>query len=79
MDSLDEAASALRPRLFAIYGTFNSDPTEPILGWGIELPEGGAVFRLIEKDSGVHLSDTAQRVFEAHQVIGDVRLKWLDD
>ncbi|TQJ03916.1 hypothetical protein FB471_3690 [Amycolatopsis cihanbeyliensis] len=74
---LEQVAVHSRPRLFAIYGSYKRDPTEPLLGWGMEFAAGGAVFHALD-DGSTHLSETAQDVLEVQSVIGDVRLTWLD-
>ena len=78
MEILAEAADACRPRLFAIHGLRRGPNRDDILGWGMEFPDDeGAVFTE-PPDGGVHLSDTAQRVFSVLSRTGDVRLTWFD-
>jgi hypothetical protein len=75
---LEEIAVEDRPRLFAIYGTFKRYPDEPLLGWGMELPDGGGALFSLAGHRSVHTADSAERVLALQSVIGDVQLKWLD-
>ncbi|WP_116042889.1 hypothetical protein [Amycolatopsis palatopharyngis] len=75
---LEVAAVEGRPRRFAIYGTLKRYPDEPLLGWGIELPDGGGTLFSWASSRSVHTADSAARVLALQSIIGDVRLKWLD-
>lgn len=77
--AMEEAAVVGKPRVFAIYGTFKREPDEPLLGWGMELPTGGALFRYAGERASTHTADTAERLLEVQSIIGDVQLKWLDE
>ncbi|MDV6011005.1 hypothetical protein [Haloechinothrix sp. LS1_15] len=77
LDELSAIAHEDPPLLFAIYGTYRRDPTIPILGWGIEFPTGGTLYRSAY-DRTIHSSDTAERVLEVQSIIGHVRLTWLN-
>jgi hypothetical protein len=75
---LEEVAVEDRPRLFAIYGTLRRDPAEPLLGWGIELQDGGGTMFSWAGNRSIHTADTAARVLQVQSIIGNVHLKWLD-
>lgn len=77
--AIERAAEYGKPRVFAIYGRYKRRPDEPLLGWGMELPSGGALFRYAGERNGTHTADTAERLLEVQSIIGDVQLKWLDD
>jgi hypothetical protein len=75
-------AEYLRPRLFAIYGTFNAAlgllPERPFLGWGIDFgDEWGAMF-WNPVDHTTHLSGSAEQVLRSHVRTGEAHLVWLD-
>jgi hypothetical protein len=82
MTALAEDASYLRPRLFAIYGVTREieglRPESPFLGWGMELVDGGAIFRE-DDDRCIHISDSAERLLIAFQTHGEAALRWLED
>ncbi|SNR27577.1 hypothetical protein SAMN06265360_10189 [Haloechinothrix alba] len=77
LNELAAIAHEDRPRLFAIYGTYRRDPHAPVLGWGIEFPTGGTLYRSAY-DRAIHSADSAERVLEVHSLIGHVQLAWLD-
>lgn len=78
MEMLEHTAERQRPRMFSIYGTYRSDPTEPVLGWGIEFADGdGSIYRGAGHGS-VHSSGSAEQLRRFFSTIADVELKWLD-
>lgn len=79
MELLAKTAEDRRPRIFCIYGTYRSDPSELILGWGLEFSrDDGAIYRGAG-DRNLHSCGSAEQMFEFHSRIGDVELKWLDE
>lgn len=79
IELLTEAAVLCRPRMFAIHGVRHGDDHQPVLGWGLEFPDGDGAIFTDPVDRSVHQADTAERVLRVLSVIGDVRLTWLDD
>ncbi|QWF80392.1 hypothetical protein HUW46_03813 [Amycolatopsis sp. CA-230715] len=77
LDDLARAAVDNKPRMFSIYGTLRRYPEEPVIGWGMEFPDGdGTIFRFLGS-SGIHTSESPERVFKLQQVIADVDFTWL--
>lgn len=79
MELLARTAEDGRPRVFCIYGTYRNDPSELILGWGLEFSQDdGAIYRGAG-ERNLHSCSTAEQLFAFHSRIGDVELKWLDE
>jgi hypothetical protein len=81
LEALAEEATALQPRLFAVYGLFreisDSTPTAPYLGWGMDFgPDTGALY-WDPNDHSTHHSQSAEQILQFHQHIGTARLVWL--
>ncbi|MFD9891542.1 hypothetical protein ACFWY9_19570 [Amycolatopsis sp. NPDC059027] len=75
---IHDNAVAGKPRLFTVFGTMKRSPDEPLIGWGMQLPDEGGVLFCFFEDSTVHSSDTPERLLEVLRIIGDVDLEWLD-
>jgi len=73
---LADAAVLCQPRLFAIHGLYKRREQGPILGWGMQFPDGGGT---VYTDPATHNASTAENVLMHLRMIGDVELTWLTD
>lgn len=68
-----------KPRMFALHGVLKHYPGQLLVGWGMELPAGGgAVFQWLENRI-IHQAESADRVLQLQQIIGDFELTWVDE
>ena len=75
---IEQLAVEGKPRLFTVFGTTKDYEREPMVGWGMELQDGGGVLFRYLGHSAIHSSDTTDRLMRTQSIIGDVELKWLD-
>src|SRR5579883_1656680 len=80
---LEADAEYFQPRLFAVYGIYkaisSTFPEQPFLGWGVDFGDNNGALFWRPDESSTHHSDSAARVLQFYQRIGDARLKWLDE
>lgn len=76
---LGEAATALAPRLFAIYGTYRDGELDGFVGWGMDFgEENGALFYCPDEEL-TWKSESAEQVQAVRQLTCDAHLHWLTD
>jgi hypothetical protein len=68
----------LRPRVFALHGVPHNLDSPDILGWGMELPNGGRTIFAELASSSVHVSDSAEQLRLCMSAIANVELTWLN-
>ena len=76
---IEELALAGKPRLFTVFGTATSFDDAPLIGWGMELRDGGGALFRYSGHRSIHSSDTAEGLLRVQRRIGDVELRWLDN
>ncbi len=69
----------LRPRVFALHGIPHNLASPDILGWGMELPNGGRTIFAELAGSSIHVSDSAEQLRQTMSVIATVELTWLNE
>lgn len=75
--ALADAAVVCQPRLFAIHGLYKRREQGPILGWGMEFPDGQGAVYTDPTTRATHNGSTAQNVLLHLRIVGEVELIWL--
>lgn len=76
---IEKLAVEGKPRLFTVFGIANCFDDAPLIGWGMELRNGGGALFRYSGHHSIHSSDTAEGLLRVQRRIGDVELRWLDN
>lgn len=72
--ALAHCAQAAKPRLFALYGAYDSGT--PVLGWGMQCADVGAVY-YEPHNSCTHIAKSAEDLRDRFAKYATVCLDWL--
>jgi hypothetical protein len=75
--ALADAAVFCQPRLFAVHGLYKRGEREPILGWGMQFPDGQGAYYTDPTTCTTHSTSTAENLLLHLRIVGDVELTWL--
>lgn len=75
--ALADAAVVCQPRLFAIHGLYKRREQGPILGWGMQFPDGQGAIYTDPETRTTHNASTAENVLLHLRIVGEVELTWL--